>query len=208
MNSPAPRSRVFAAALTLMASSTAAALSTDKNQMADIQSRSVDADERTNIAIYQDNVRYTQGTRRIESSRLEVVMKNDEVERAKAAGRPVKLRVRPDNSQHDVHASGDRLEYRRVNDELEMFDSVTLRHQPDNRTVETHASGDRLLYRGSEDIAELFGRVIVRQGGDVVSGSYANVNLKTDRVIVRGDTQTDARVHAVIQPRKKTEGNP
>ena len=45
-------------------------LSTDKDQPADIQARSVDADERTNIAIYQDNVRYVQGTRHIESDYL------------------------------------------------------------------------------------------------------------------------------------------
>ena len=52
---------VFSLLLLLFALSPAAlALTTDKDQPADIQARSVDADERTNIAIYQDNVRYVQ----------------------------------------------------------------------------------------------------------------------------------------------------
>jgi len=183
---------------------TAAALATDKDQPADIQARSVDADERANIAIYQGNVRYVQGTRYIESDYLKVTMKDDEVEHAKATGRPVKLRIRPDNSPHDAHAAGERLEYRRAGDEMELFDAVTLQHQPADKDVETRATADRLLYRGGEDIAELFGRVIVQQGGDVVSGGYAHVNLKTDRVIVRGGPHTDERIYAVMQPRKKS----
>ena len=107
-------------------------------------------------------------------------MKDDEVEHAKATGQPVRLRIRPDNSPHDAHATGERLEYRRAGDEMELFDAVTLQHQPADKDVETRATADRLLYRGSEDVAELFGRVIVQQGGDVVSGGYAHVNLKTD----------------------------
>ena len=101
---------------------------------------------------------------------------------------------------------GERLEYRRAGDEMELFDAVTLQHQPADKDVETRATADRLLYRGSEDVAELFGRVIVQQGGDVVSGGYAHVNLKTDRVIVRGGPHTDERIYAVMQPRKKSAG--
>mgnify|MGYP001583621113 FL=1 len=197
----------FSLCSSLFALSPAAlALTTDKDQPADIQARSVDADERTNIAIYQDNVRYVQGTRHIESDYLKVTMKDDEVEHAKATGQPVRLRIRPDNSPHDAHATGERLEYRRAGDEMELFDAVTLQHQPADKDVETRASADRLLYRGSEDVAELFGRVIVQQGGDVVSGGYAHVNLKTDRVIVRGGPHTDERIYAVMQPRKKSAG--
>lgn len=184
---------------------TALALTTDKDQPADIQARSLDADERANVAVYQDNVRYVQGTRHIASDYLKVTMKDDEVEYANATGRPVRLRIRPDNSPHDAHATGERLEYRKAGDVMELFDAVTLRHQPADREVETRASADRLLYRGSEDVAELFGRVIVQQGGDVISGGYAHVNLKTDRVTVRGGAHTDGRIHAVMQPRKKPE---
>src|SRR3989344_8287969 len=198
--------RFLLALIALTLPVTAAALTTDKDQPADIQARSVDADELTNIAIYQDNVRYVQGSRHIESDYLKVTMKDDEVEHAKATGQPVKLRIRPDNSPHDAHATGERLEYRRAGDEMELFDAATLQHQPADKDVETRATADRLLYRGSEDVAELFGRVIVQQGGDVVSGGYAHVNLKTDRVVVRGGPHTDERIYAVMQPRKKSAG--
>lgn len=184
----------------------ALALTTDKDRPADIQAGSLDADERTNIAVYQDNVRYVQGTRHIESDYLKVTMKDDGVEHVKATGQPVRLRIRPDNSPHDVHAAGARLEYRKAGDAIELFDAVTLRHQPAGKDVETRASADRLLYRGSEDVAELFGRVIVQQGGDVLSGGYARVNLKADRVLVRGGAHTDERIHAVIQPRMNSAG--
>ncbi len=182
------------------------ALKSDKDQPADIQSRTVDADERTEVALYRDQVRYVQGTRHIDADRMDVAMKDGEVEQAKAWGEPVRLRLRPDNSQHDAHAAGLRMEYRRANDQIELFDAVTLNHLPDDPDKqEMRASGDRMLYRAGEDVAELFGRVIVQQGGDVTSGGYAHIDLKTDRLTMRGGAHTDQRVYSVIQPREKKE---
>lgn len=180
------------------------ALKSDKDQPAEFQARSVDADELTEVAVYRGQVRYAQGSRRIEADRLEVVMKDGEVERAKAWGEPVRLRLRPDNRRHDAHAAALRLEYRRGPDLFELFDAVTLNHQPDEPDKpEMRASADRLRYRAEEDIAELFGRVVLQQGGDVTSGGYAHMDLKTDRLVMRGGPHTDGRVYAVIQPKKK-----
>lgn len=193
----------------LTAPSTAPALKSDKDQPADIQSRTVDADERTEVALYRGQVRYVQGTRHIDADRMDVAMKDGEVERAKAWGQPVRLRLRPDNSIHDAHAAGLRMEYRRAGDQLELFDAVTLNHLPDEPDKqEVRASADRLLYRANDDTAELFGRVIVQQGGDVMSGGYAHVDLKTDRLTMRGGAHTDQRVYSVIQPRKKKDVAP
>ncbi len=190
--------------VTLTVPATALALKSDKDQPADVQSRTVDADERTEVALYRGQVRYVQGTRRIDADRMDVAMKDGEVEQAKAWGEPARVRLRPDNSQHDAHAAGLRLEYHRANDQFELFDAVTLNHLPDEPDKpELRASADRLLYRANDDTAELFGRVIVQQGGDVMSGGYAHVDLKTDRLTMRGGTHTDERVYSVIQPRKK-----
>lgn len=206
---PAHGLRVLPLLLALAASGTAWALSTDKDQPADIQARNVDADERAETARYRDRVRYSQGTRRIDADRLDVVMKDDEVEDAKAWGQPVRVRLRPDNSKHDAHASGARLEYRREGDTLELFDTVVLTHRPDDKDDDIRASGDRLFYRAGEDVAELFGRVVVQQGGDVMSGGYARFDLKSDRLVMRGGEHTDDRVHAVIQPsREKKKAKP
>ncbi len=186
---------------------TALALKSDKDQPADIQSRTVDADERTEVALYRGQVRYAQGTRHIDADRMDVAMKDGEVEQAKAWGEPVRLRLRPDNSRHDAHAAGLRMEYRRADDRIELFDAVTLTHLPDEPDKqELRASADRLLYRANDDTAELFGRVILQQGGDVMSGGYAHVDLKTDRLTMRGGTHTGERVYSVIQPRKKKDG--
>ncbi len=183
---------------------TALALKSDKDQPADVQARTVDADERTEVAVYRGRVRYAQGTRRIEADRLDVTMKDGDIELAKGWGEPARLRLRPDNSQHDAHAAAQRLEYRRAEDRLELFDAVTLNHQPDEPDKqEVRASADHLLYRAQEDVAELFGRVIVQQGGDVMSGGYAHFDLKTDRLVMRGGAHTDERVYAIIQPKKK-----
>lgn len=197
------------AVVTLTAPLTAPALESDKDQPADIQSRTVDADERTEVALYRGQVRYAQGTRHIDADRMDVAMKDGEVERAKAWGQPVRLRLRPDNSRHDAHAAGLRLEYHRSGDQLELFDAVTLNHLPDEPDKqEVRATADRLLYRANEDTAELFGRVIVQQGGDVMSGGYAHVDLKTDRLVMRGGAHTDERVYSIIQPRKKKDVAP
>lgn len=182
------------------------ALKSDKDQPADVRARAVDADERTEVAVYQGQVRYTQGSRRIEADRLEVTLRDGELELAKAWGGPVHLRVRPEDRLHDAHAAARRLEYRPDPDRLELFDAVTLDHRPDEPDrQEMRASADRLLYRAEEDVAELFGRVIVQQGGDVMSGGYAHFDLATDRLVMRGGPHTDERVYAVIQPKKRQD---
>lgn len=184
----------------------AQALKSDSDQPADVRAHTVDADERTEVSIYRGQVRYVQGTRRIEADRLDVTTKDGEIELAKGRGQPARLRLRPDNSRHDAHAAALRLEYRREPDLLELFEAVTLNHQPDEPDKqEIRATADHLRYRAKEDEAELFGRVIVQQGGDVMSGGYAHFDLKTDRLVMRGGAHTDERVYAIIQPKKKKD---
>jgi lipopolysaccharide export system protein LptA len=188
---------------------TAPALKSDRDQPADIQSRELDADERTEIAIYQGGVRYRQGSRRIGADRLEVKSHDDEVESARAWGRPLTIDLRPERSQQDAHATAERLEYRKAEDVLELFDAVTLRHRPDGKDDDVRVTADRMIYRAGDDTVELHGRVILQQGGDLFSGGYAFYDLQADRVRVRGGPHTDARVYAVIHPRKKsTEPKP
>jgi len=188
---------------------TALALKSDKDQPADVQARSVDADERTEVAVYRGQVRYTQGSRRIEADRMDIALQDGELKRAKAWGGPVRLHVRPEDRLHDAHATARRLEYRPDPDRLEMFEAVTLDHRPDEPDRrEMRASADRLLYRAEEDVAELFGRVVVQQGGDVMSGGYAHFDLTTDRLTMRGGPHTDERVYTVIQPKKKKDAAP
>ena len=187
----------------------ALALKSDKDQPADIQSRDLDADERTEIAIYQGSVRYTQGSRHIEADRLKVKSHDDEVETVHAWGRPLTLRIRPERSREDAHATAERLEHRAADDVTEFFDAVTLRHRPDNRDDDVRATADRMIYRAGDDTVELHGRVILKRGGDVLSGGYAFYDLQADRVRVRGGPHTEERVYTVIQPRKKsTEPKP
>lgn len=198
-------SPVWLALLILVAPAPTWALKSDSDQPADVRAQTVDANERTEESSYRGRVRYVQGTRHIEADRLDITMKDGEIELAKAWGQPARLRLRPENSRHDAHAAGRRLEYRRTPDELELFDAVVLTHLPDDKDVEIRASADRLRYRTAEDVAELFGRVIVQQGGDVMSGGYAYFDLKTDRLVMRGGAHTDERVHTVIQPKKKKD---
>lgn len=91
--------------------STTVGLPTDSQQELNLSSESADFDLKKGVAIYQGNVKLTQGSLRIESDEL-VVHRNDEaIERVIATGSPAVFEQQPELDQAPVVAYGKRIEY-------------------------------------------------------------------------------------------------
>lgn len=86
-------------------------LPTDSEQELNLSSESADFDLKKGVAIYQGNVKLTQGSLRIESDELVVHRKDDAIDRVIATGSPAVFEQQPEVDQAPVIAYGKRIEY-------------------------------------------------------------------------------------------------
>lgn len=93
------------------AMTTAFALPTDSQQKLNLSSESVDFDLKKGTAVYQGNVKLTQGSLRIESDELIVHRNGDVIERVVATGSPAVFEQQPQLDQAPIVAQGKRIEY-------------------------------------------------------------------------------------------------
>jgi lipopolysaccharide export system protein LptA len=87
------------------------ALPTDSQQELNLTYESSDFDLKKGVAIYQGNVKLTQGSLRIESDELVVHSRNDEIQRVIATGSPALFEQQPQADKAPVVATGNRIEY-------------------------------------------------------------------------------------------------
>lgn len=180
----------------------AQALKSDKDQPVDLTARSVDADEKTGISIYQDNAVIVRGSLHVRADRIEIVTRDDEIEIARAWGRPIAMRQRPEGKRNDAYAEADRMIYYAKEDRVEMYENVTLRHLPDGKEDELQAAADRLIYYTAEDKVDMFGHVTLRRDRDLLIGETLHYDIDAERVLIRSAAD-GGRIRAVIQPKKK-----
>lgn len=107
-------SRVITACLLLaagLASASAWALSTDRNQPMSIEADRVELNDTKGVSVYHGNVKVTQGTLVLTGDTMTVYNKGDKVEKVVMEGSPATYKQRPDNKDKDVHAKALRMEY-------------------------------------------------------------------------------------------------
>lgn len=137
----------LSAVLLLVANVPAHALKGDADQPINVRARSVEANEKTGVAVYRGDVVLTQGSLRIQAERIEVVMRNDRMQTVHAFGKPVKVRVRSDRGE-ELRASALRAEYAGPKQQLDLYGQVTL--ERDNDVL----NGATVRYNlGSQDFA-------------------------------------------------------
>ena len=141
----------------------------DEDEPIRINARSVEANEKTGVAVYRGNVVAEQGRLSIKADRVEIRARNNQTELIQATGSPVKLRQQPDAVTEEIQAEAKRVDY--------------------------HVSTRKL---------DMIGEVSLRRGDDLFTGSVLHYDLDTRSLSASGDDQSDGRIHAVIQPRKRT----
>ncbi|HHM05625.1 MAG TPA: lipopolysaccharide transport periplasmic protein LptA [Gammaproteobacteria bacterium] len=88
------------------------ALSSDREQPIHIEADSVLLDDARGVAVYRGNVRFTQGSTRLNADEVTLHSGNrKELDRVVAVGRPATFRQRPDKQKEEVRGQAMRIDY-------------------------------------------------------------------------------------------------
>ena len=136
----------------LLVGPAARALESDAQQPINIRARSVEANEKTGVSVYQGDVVMTQGSLRIEGDRVEVTLRDGAPQRVRAWGKPARVRTLTDTGE-EVRGRGARIEYRAQPREIDLHGDVEVRRNGDLLT------GARVQYA-------LDAQTFTAQGGD------------------------------------------
>ncbi len=107
------------------------AASENKDEPIHISSRSVEADEKTGVAVYTGKVLAEQGRLTIKADRIEVRARNNQTESIHATGKPVTLHERPEAGGEELQAEASRVDYHVGNGNLDMTGDVRLQRGKD-----------------------------------------------------------------------------
>lgn len=110
------------------------AIDSDTDEPIRIDARSVEADEKTGVAIYQGKVHAEQGGLSIKADRIEIHTSKGKSELIRATGKPVKLHQLPGKDGEEIQGEARRIDYHVSGKKLEMIGEVALRRGEDRFT--------------------------------------------------------------------------
>ncbi len=115
----------------VLAAPAAYAAASDVNQPIRINARTVEANEKTGVAVYRGNVVIEQGRLSIRADRVEIRAHKNKTESIRATGKPAKLRQQADADGEEIDADADRIDYHVADGKLDMTGNVSLRRGAD-----------------------------------------------------------------------------
>ena len=168
---------LMALALALTLTTSAHAERSDRDKPVNIESDRMNADDAQKTAVFEGRVLLTQGTLRIRADRLTVRQDSEGFQSAVAVGRPATFRQKREGLDEYIDCEAERIEYDGRADRVQLFN----------------------------------GARVHRDSGDDVRGSYISYDSKTEYFSVQSAKDAspqsrDARVRAVIMPKKKDAG--
>lgn len=179
-----PLRSLLATALLATLPPLAVAEKADREKPINIEADRVSMDDISKVQIFEGNVVLIQGTMQLRTNKLVVTQDAD-------------------GFQKGVATSGARgLAY--------------FRQKRDGKEEYIEGEAERIEHDAREDKTEFFARAWVKSGLDEVKGHYISYDALTEKYLVTngaGETKTavgapQARVRAIIQPKKKGEATP
>jgi lipopolysaccharide export system protein LptA len=114
----------------IFACGVAQALKADADRPLHIRAKNVDANEKTGVSVYRGNVVAIQGSFRLEAERLEVTMRDGQVDRLRAWGQPVRVRSCSDKGE-ELRGRAQRAEYDGAKRRIDLYRDVELSRDAD-----------------------------------------------------------------------------
>ena len=177
------------AILSVLWTSGAEALKSDRDQPALIEADEVEMDFSSGRRIYRGNVSVKQGTIRIIANEIELFYDGEQLDKAIAKGNPAVFRQRPDNKPHDVIGQGLTIELDEIRNVVTFIQEAKVRQGGDAITGET------IEYDMGEDKMKVRGDTVTTRAPKNKGGSTDSSTLGTGQ-----DDSSRARI--VIKPRK------
>lgn len=154
---------VFAASLIVPAP--ALAIEQDKGEPIKVYARTIEIDDRTDTATYTGDVSLTDGTLSLKADRIELRIKDDEIDTFDAFGKPVNVRYRPEDREEEMHAEAEHVKYYVKSRKLDLFGNVILQQEGSElRCPQLHY--------------DLDARHFVAQGGSSGTRCYISIRRK------------------------------
>lgn len=116
----------FITLITFFLSTSAWALSSDKNKPVEVEADSFNLDDAKKVTIYSGNVIITQGTMEIMADKVTIYGAQGNTEKVIAIGKPVKFKQQPDGKQGLIRGEANQFNYLVTKDTLVLLDKATL----------------------------------------------------------------------------------
>jgi len=145
--------------VSFMLSSSAHALSSDRDQPADIEADEVEFDLKKGTRLFVGNVIVIQGTLRLKADRLLGVYKNGTLETATAWGSLARFKQRPDGKQHDVEGWAKKIVVNETQNTLTLIGKASLKQNQDI------ARGQTIVYNMATDTLKVKGGAKMKGAG-------------------------------------------
>ncbi len=149
----------------------------DRSKPINLESDQMRVDDAQKTSVFEGKVVMTQGTLTIRADRVTVRQDQEGHQYGSASGNPATFRQKRDGANEYIEGEAERIEYNGKLDKVEFFNHARLKREP----------------------------------ADEVRGNYISYDSRTEYFTVTGGAGTaasgssDARVHAVIQPRNTGE---
>jgi len=134
-----------------LAAQPAYALSTDRDQPADIEADDIEFDLKKGTRTFTNNVLAVQGSLRIKADKVFAVYKKGDVETATAWGSLARFKQRPDDKPYDVEGWAQKIIVNQTKNTLTLIGKAVLQQGPDT------ARGDTIIYNMANDTLQLKG---------------------------------------------------
>lgn len=121
------------------------ALSSDRNQPAQIEADETEIDFKTGVRILTNNVLVVQGTLRVKADKLVATYKQGELVKAVADGSLARFKQRPDNEPDDVEGWAKKILVDYPNNTITLIGKAALKQGAST------ATGDKIIYNMSTD---------------------------------------------------------
>lgn len=185
---------------------TSFALSTDRDQPADIEADDIEFDFKKGTRKYIGNVLAIQGSLKIKADKLTARYKGSELQKAKAWGSLARFKQRPDDKPYDVEGWAEEITVNQVANTMTLKGKAAIKQGPDT------VRGDIILYNMATDTLNVQGNAKVAAKKPVAAAPAKKLEdpFKADDAAKKTDAadQTEApapviqsgRSRLIIQP--------
>ncbi|NND81272.1 MAG: lipopolysaccharide transport periplasmic protein LptA [Gammaproteobacteria bacterium] len=175
------------------------ALSSDRDQPANIEADDIEFDFRKGTRTYTANVLVVQGTLRLKADKLVGIYEDGELANATAWGSLARFKQRPDGKQHDVEGWAKKIVVDQKNNTLTLIGKAALKQGSDT------ARGETIVYNMANDTLRVRGG---SAGGAKIGAGGKSGADKPERTIedpFKDDAQGPPPVTKAAKPKKSKD---
>ncbi len=186
-------------AIAITTSQTVWALSSDRDQPADIEADNIEFDLQKGTRVFTNNVLAVQGTLRIKADKLIAQYTDGELDNVEATGSFARFKQRPDGKPNDVEGWAKKIVVNQKTNLLTLTGEAALRQGGDT------ARGDEIIYNMATDRLQVRGGAAVGVSNDPTSTDKADPNKKLADPFKKPPPSADKLPESAVSATRKAQ---